>query len=78
MIRPSNWKRSHFYTIKDIFLECPCRELSYHGSHEAQNKLCQKLLTKDDFPGTLSIGNISETKNARTWEKYFWRPAFKG
>ena len=53
-------------------------ELSNDGSHDAKSQLCQKLLTIDGFPGTLLIGNISETKNARAWKKYFSRPTFKG
>ena len=53
-------------------------ELSSDGSHDAKSQLCQKLLTIDDFPGTLLIGNISETKNARLWKKYFFRRTFKG
>ena len=39
-------------------------ELLNDGSHDAKSQLCQKLLTIDDFPGKLLIGNISETKNA--------------
>ena len=53
-------------------------ELSNDGSHDAKSQLCQKLLTIDGFPGTLLIGNISETKNARACKKYFSRPTFKG
>ena len=53
-------------------------ELSNDGSHDAKSQLCQKLLTIDGFPGTLLIGNISETKNATVWKKYFSRPTFKG
>ena len=52
-------------------------ELSNDGSHDAESELCQKLLTIDGFARTLLIGNISETKNARAWTKYFSRPAFK-
>ena len=53
-------------------------ELSNDGTHDAEIELCQKLLTIDGFPGTLLIGNISETMDARTLEKIFSRPAFKG
>ena len=53
-------------------------ELSNDGSHDAESKLCQKLLTIDGFPGTLLTGNIWETKNARAWKKYFFRRTFKG
>ena len=53
------------------------QELSNDGSHDAKSQLCQKLLTIDGFPGTLLIGNISETKNARACKKYFSRPSFK-
>ena len=53
-------------------------ELSNDGSHDAESELCQKLLTIDGFARTLLIGNISETKNARAWAKYFSRPTFKG
>ena len=53
-------------------------ELSNDGSHDAKSQLCQKLLTIDGFPGTLLIGNISETKNATACKKYFFRPTFKG
>ena len=52
-------------------------ELSNDGSHDAESELCQKLLTIDGFARTLLIGNISETKNARAWTKYFSRPTFK-
>ena len=52
-------------------------ELSNDGSHDAESKLCQKLLTIDGFPGTHLIGNISETINARACKKYFSRPTFK-
>ena len=54
------------------------QELSNDGSHDAKNQLCRKLLTIDGFPGTLLIGNMSESKNARAWKKYFSRPTFKG
>ena len=53
-------------------------ELSNDGSHDAESELCQKLLTIDGFTRTLLIGNISETKIARGWKKYFSRPTFKG
>ena len=53
-------------------------ELSNDGSHDAKSQLCQKLLTLDNFPGRILIGNISETKNARKWKKYFSRRTFKG
>ena len=53
-------------------------ELSNDGTHDAEIELCQKLLTIDGFPGTLLIGNISETMDARTLEKIFSRPTFKG
>ena len=53
-------------------------ELSNDGSDDTENELCQKLLTIDCFPGTMLIGNISETKNARAWKKYFSRRTFKG
>ena len=52
-------------------------ELSNDGSHDAKSQLCQKLLTIDDFPGTLLIGNISETINARTLKKCFFESTFK-
>ena len=53
-------------------------ELSNDGSHDAKSQLCQKLLTIDGFPGRLLIGNISETKNATAWKKYFFRLTFRG
>ena len=53
-------------------------ELSNDGSHDAKSQLCQKLLIKDGFPGRLLIGNISESKNARKWKKYFSRRTFNG
>ena len=53
-------------------------ELLNDGSHDAKSQLCQKLLTIDSFPGTLLIGNISETKNATASKKYFSRLTFKG
>ena len=46
--------------------------------HDSESDLCQTLLTRYDFPGTPLIGNISETMDARTLEKNFSRPAFKG
>ena len=46
--------------------------------HDAENELCQKLLTRDDFPGKTLTGNISETRDARTWKKYFFGPTFTG
>ena len=46
--------------------------------HDSESDLCQTLLTRYDFPGTPLIGNISETIDARTLEKNFSRPAFKG
>ena len=46
--------------------------------HDSESDLCQTLLTRYDFPGTPLIGNISETMDARTLEKIFSRPAFKG
>ena len=59
-------------------MKSPPPELSNDGLHDAESELCQKLLTIDGFSGTLLIGNISETKNARAWKKYFSRPTFKG
>ena len=53
-------------------------ELSNDGSHYPKSQLCQKLLTIDDFPGRILIGNISGTQNARKWKKYFSRRTFKG
>ena len=58
-------------------MKSPPPELSNDGFHDAESELCQKLLTIDGFKGTLLIGNISETKNARAWKKYFSRPTFK-
>ena len=46
--------------------------------HDSESDLCQTLLTRYDFPGTPLIGNISETMDARTLEKIFSRPTFKG
>ena len=60
------------------FLKSTPPELSNDGSHDAKSQLCQKLLTIDGFPGTVLIGNISETKNATACKKYFSRPTFKG
>ena len=54
------------------------RELSNDGCHDTESELCEKLLTIHAFPGTLLIGNISETKNARSWKKYFFKRTFKG
>ena len=54
------------------------RELSNDRSHDAVSDLCQKLLSIDGFPGTLLVGNILETKNARTQKKYFSGSPFKG
>ena len=59
-------------------MKSPPPELSNDGFHDGESELCQKLLTIDGFTGTLLIGNISETKNARVWKKYFSRPTFKG
>ena len=59
------------------FLKSTPPELSNDGSHDAKSQLCQKLLTIDGFPGTVLIGNISETKNATACKKYFSRPTFK-
>ena len=58
-------------------MKSPPPELSNDGFHDAESELCQKLLTIDGFPEILLIGNISETKNARTWRKYFPRPTLK-
>ena len=60
------------------FLKSTPPELSNGGSHDTKSQLCQKLLTIDGFPGTVLIGNISETKNATACKKYFSRPTFKG
>ena len=59
-------------------MKSPPPELSNDGFHDGESELWQKLLTIDGFTGTLLIGNISETKNARAWKKYFSRPTFKG
>ena len=53
-------------------------ELLNDGFHDAKSQLCQKLLTIDDFPRKLLIGNISGTKNATASKKHFPRPTFKG
>ena len=53
-------------------------ELSNDGSHDAESKLCQKLLTIDGFPGTHLIGNISETINARACKNIFLDLHLKG
>ena len=58
-------------------MKSPPPELSNDGLHDAESELCQNLLTIDGFSGTLLIENISETKNARGWKKYFSRPTFK-
>ena len=58
-------------------MKSPPPELSNDGLHDAESELCQKLLTIDGFSGTLLIGNISETKNARAWKTYFSRPRSK-
>ena len=52
-------------------------ELSNDRSHDADNKLCQKLLSINDFPGTNLIWNISEIVDAKTLKKYFFDPTFK-
>ena len=52
-------------------------ELSNDMSHHAENEVCQKLITINNFPGTPLIGNISETINARTLEKCFFDAIFK-
>ena len=54
------------------------QKLSNDGAHDTKSQLCQKLLTIDDFPGRILIGNISGTQNARKWKKYFFRRTFKG
>ena len=59
-------------------MKSPPPELSNDGFHDGESELCQKLLTIDGFKGTLLIGNISETKNARAWKTYFSRPRSKG
>ena len=59
-------------------MKSPPPELSNDGFHDGESELCQKLLTIDGFTGTLLIGNISETKNARAWKTYFSRPRSKG
>ena len=53
-------------------------ELSNDMSYHAENKLCQKLLTINNFPGKALIGNILETINARTLKKCFFDATFKG
>ena len=49
-------------------------ELSNDRSHNANNKLFQKLLSIYDFPVTNLIWNISEIVDATT---YFLDPTFK-
>ena len=49
-------------------------ELSNDRSHNANNKLLQKLLSIYDFPVTNLIWNISEIVDATT---YFLDPTFK-
>ena len=46
--------------------------------HDAESELCQELLIIDGFPETVLVGNILETKNARTKKKYFSGFLFKG
>ena len=46
--------------------------------HDSKSDLSQKLLSRYDFPEIFLIGNISKTKNARSWKKYFFRRTFKG
>ena len=46
--------------------------------HDSKSDLSQKLLNRYDFPGMFLIGNISGTKNAGAWKKYFSRRTFKG
>ena len=58
------------------FLKSTPPELLNDQSHDAESELCQKL-TIDSFPGTLWIGNISETINAWKCKKYFSGPTFK-
>ena len=52
-------------------MKSPPPELSNDGFHDAESELSQKLLSIDGFQGTLLIGNISETKNARAWKTFF-------
>ena len=47
-------------------LKSALQELSNDVLHDAKSKLCQKLLTRDDFPRTPLIGNILEIIDART------------
>ena len=46
--------------------------------HDAESELCQKLLTRGDFPGTPLLDNISKTINARTWRNIFFETTFEG
>ena len=46
-------------------------------SHDAESELCQKLLTRTDFPGTQLINYILGTIDGRTWKKCFFDPTFK-
>ena len=52
-------------------------ELWNDTSHHAENELCQKVITVNDFPVTPLIENISETINARTLKKCFFDATFK-
>ena len=45
--------------------------------HDAKSELCQKLSSRDDFPGTPLIGNISEIIDATTSKKCFFELTFK-
>ena len=39
--------------------------------HDAESDLCQKLLTRNDFPGAQLIMYILENVDGRTWKKCF-------
>ena len=52
-------------------------ELSNDMSHDAESKLCQKLLTRNNFPRRQLINYILGTIDGRTWKKCFFDPTFK-
>ena len=46
-------------------------------SHDTESKLCQKLLTRNDFPRRQLINYILGTIDGRTWKKCFFDPTLK-
>ena len=47
-------------------------------SYDAESKLCQKLLTRNNFPRRQLINYILGTIDGKAWKKCFFDPTFKG